>query len=215
MLRRQRSKAKDVLFSENGKLAHVCTGCGRCRSENRKQLFDRQLADGFTGIYELKDGSILEAHEWDDPDWEECGVDPPLGSVYYDIYENGEGVDGGVMGYDSGDTIGNLSDFVARSNSDGISRLIAAEGTPEYDEIYGALGIPKDYLPIKRKYGLSKNKKAVAVEPGQNLGPDGSPLECGDCGSNNCELCVIEPTGSWLCRCWSCGNVFYQYPEWF
>ena len=68
MLRRQRSNAKDILFSENEKPAHVCTGCGRCRSENGKQLFDRRLADGFTGIYELKDGSILEAHEWDDPD---------------------------------------------------------------------------------------------------------------------------------------------------
>lgn len=43
--------------------------------------------------------------------------------------------------------------------------------------------------------------------------PDGTPLECDECGSGDCDLCVVEPTGSWRCRCWSCGNVFYEYPQ--
>ena len=43
--------------------------------------------------------------------------------------------------------------------------------------------------------------------------PDGTPLECDECGSGDCDLCVVEPTRSWRCRCWSCGNWFYEYPQ--
>lgn len=209
-------KPQRVLFSENGKPAHVCVGCGRCGSKNTKNLMDRQLVDGFTGIYELEDGAIMEAHEWEDSDWSDYDTEP-YGAVYYDIYEHGEEVDGGVLGYEPGDTISDLDDFIAGNNGNSIKRLIAPEGTPEYSEIYNALGYPDDYAKVKTKFGLSKNRKSnkpTIVPPGSITSlPDGMPLECGECGSDNCEVCVIEPTGSWLCRCWSCGNTFYEYPE--
>lgn len=139
--------------------------CGRILfSENatpRKQRkgLTKKLRDGFEGIYELEDGSIMEAHEWEDSDWDE-EPNPPLGAVYYDIYENGEVVDGGVMGYDEGDRIADLDTFMRGSNQPGIARLVAAGGTDEYEEIYGVLGDPESYAPVKRKYGFSKNRRS-------------------------------------------------------
>ena len=43
--------------------------------------------------------------------------------------------------------------------------------------------------------------------------PEIDCLECGECGSTNCEPMRRESTGSILCRCWSCGDWFYVYPE--
>ncbi len=214
MLRRSKGqKPRRVLFSENGKPAHICTGCGKCKTRNQKGLFEKQLIDGFTGIYELEDGSIMEAHEWMDSDWSDYDSEP-AGALYYDIYENGREVDGGVLGYDPGDTISDLDDFIAGNNGNSIKRLIAPVGTPEYNEIYDVLGYPEDYLPVKAKYNLSKNAKRTLVPEGELTAlPDGTPITCDECGSDDCDVCVIEPTGSWLCRCWSCGNQFYEYPS--
>lgn len=162
--KQSKPKPQRVLFSENGKPHHTCTGCGKCRSKNSKNLMERQLVDGFAGIYELEDGAIMEAHEWFDSDWSDYDEEP-YGAVYYDIYENGEEVDGGVLGYDPGDTIQDLDDFIAGNNANGIKRLIAKEGTDEFYEIYNALGFPDDYAKVKSKYGLTKNSKPVPVGP--------------------------------------------------
>ena len=43
--------------------------------------------------------------------------------------------------------------------------------------------------------------------------PEIGYLECGECGSTECEPMRRESTGSILCRCWSCGDWFYVYPE--
>ena len=43
--------------------------------------------------------------------------------------------------------------------------------------------------------------------------PEIEYLECGECGSTECEPMKRETTGSILCRCWSCGDWFYVYPE--
>lgn len=42
-------------------------------------------AEVYPGLYYLKDGNILEAHECLDPEWDE--LVRPFGSIYYDIYD--------------------------------------------------------------------------------------------------------------------------------
>lgn len=141
-----------ILFSENA---------APRKQGTRKELLCRKLTDGFTGVYELEDGSIMEAHEWLDWDEEwESSPNPPIGAVYYDIYEDGVAVEGGVMGYDKGDKLSDLDGFMRDSSQPGISRMVAPAGSDEYDEIYYVLGDPESYVHVKKKFGFSKNRKS-------------------------------------------------------
>ncbi len=126
--------------------------------KGHKKVEDIDLASQeFPGIYELDDGSLMEAHEWLDPDWEED--EEPLGSVYYAIYRDYEEVDGGVMGYEEGDKMSDLSYFMGECNQPRIKRLIVREDEDGFDDLYEALEDEGLYKSIKGRFGLKNKRK--------------------------------------------------------
>lgn len=132
-------------------------------SKNSKSFMNEQMVGGnWAGIYELEDGSIMEVHEWDD--WfDESELDDdqePQGAVYYDIYEGGEAVDGGVCGYKEGDKFSDIAKFVESGNGQKIVRRVAGCDDQAYDEIYETLDYPDEYKKIKSKFGLKNRKKS-------------------------------------------------------
>ena len=110
----------------------------------------------FPGIYELNDGSLIECHEWLEPEWDEEEKEPD-GGVYYTIYNNGEEDDGGVLGYNKKDKFSHFEKWLAENGQGIITRKIADEGTEEYDELMDAMD-SDEYNEVKSKFNL-KNKK--------------------------------------------------------
>ena len=105
-----------------------------------------------------------------------------------------------------------------RGGSRAGSRSVRASGKPTPKSRSPASKSPAKKAPAKSKTQKIPGKKlrdgSIEVPEGAvTCLPDGTPLECDECGSGDCDLCVVEPTGSWRCRCWSCGNWFYEYPQ--
>lgn len=82
----------------------------------------------YEGIYRLDNGLYLKAHEWLAQDWSEEEGPEPLGGVYYNLYtslaDDSIDIDGGVMGYDLHDTIGDFNQFLAEAGQGRITRKI-------------------------------------------------------------------------------------------
>lgn len=70
----------------------------------------------YEGTYILCDGRHMEAWETDPDTWEYDDGPEPLGQIYYNIYEDGTEVDGGVMGYGPGDTLADLQHWLGVAN---------------------------------------------------------------------------------------------------
>lgn len=85
------------------------------------------------GVYKVERGGVIgfiEVHEW--MDWfddDELNGDEPDGAWYCD-YRIGDRIDGGVWGYEYGDTFDDLSEFL---NLTFIER-VARPGDEEYDD---------------------------------------------------------------------------------
>ena len=140
-------------------------GCSHSKgmaNRNSKSFMNEKMVGGkWEGIYELESGAILEAHEWEDGDWDEYDEDErPEGAVYYDIYENGEAVDGGVCGYSGKDKFSDIARFVKEGNKETIIRKVVAADDPNGRDLYEAMYDPGDYAKVKSMYGL-KNLKAL------------------------------------------------------
>lgn len=139
-------------------------GSNQCKivSKNSKSFMNEKMVGGkWAGIYELENGCIIEIHEWGDwfDESELDDVQEPKGAVYYDIYEGGKVVDGGVCGYDDGDKFSDIAKFVEGGNGQKIVRRVAGCDDPAYDEIYETLDYPDEYNKIKSKFGLKNRKK--------------------------------------------------------
>lgn len=131
----------------------------RSRSCNKKKARVDKLSDQkYPGIYEMENGSILECHEY--MDLFDDGEPEPYGSVYYTLYENGEEVDGGLMGYRKRDPVTDLAEFIESCGQGRIKRKIADEGSEAYQEIDNSLDDSKRYNKVKGKYGLKNRKTA-------------------------------------------------------
>lgn len=132
-------------------------------SKNSKSFMNEKMVGGkWAGIYELENGNIMEVHEWGDwfDESEMDGDQEPQGAAYYDIYEGGEVVDGGVCGYDEGDKFSDIARYVEEGNGQRIVRRVAGCDDPAYDEIYETLDYPEEYNKIKSKFGLKNRKKS-------------------------------------------------------
>ena len=129
-------------------------------SENIGPMKRYDLASrDFEGIYELTDGSLMDAHEWEDGWFEDDEMEgddtDPIGAVYYDIIsKDGRIVDGGVLGYRKGEDITELNEFVRAVNHVGIVRRVVGASDSGYSEICNTIDNLSAHAEVRRRYGL-------------------------------------------------------------